>query len=178
MRKCYLPFVIAATIAFIILPASIAQNETYTFWHYNISLDIGDQNVTVEPMTSSSDINSISRHTILRGDSPGDYAALYMFESRAGKGVGMEEQMWYMMKPICKAVRTREGAVGDRAGIIATGDARVDHGFGQKCYAGMVALSESGTGSTQYLAVLGHFLNETLNEHLVRTARIQYVGEG
>jgi len=35
-----------------------------------------------------------------------------------------------------------------------------------------VQLSE--TGGTRIFAIIAHFQNESLNEHLVRTARIEY----
>jgi hypothetical protein len=82
--------------------------------------------------------------------------------------------MWNLMKPVCKRVEIDPGTVAGMSGIVATGEARVEHGFGHVCRAGMVPLTSGG--SSQVFAVVGHFKNESLNDHLMATARIEYVG--
>jgi len=148
-----------------------------TLWHYNASLDFGGKNVTIGPVSTTSNINSISRSIRIVGDNASDWASVTQYEGRNPTAPGMEEMLWILMKPSCKKVWINKGYMGDRYGLVATGDARVEHGFGQVCYAGMIPLGTGGDGTNQYFAVLAHFLNETLNEQVVRTARVSYIAD-
>ncbi|MBN1236284.1 MAG: hypothetical protein JW999_09600 [Methanotrichaceae archaeon] len=56
--------------------------------------------------------------------------------------------------------------------MVAKANARVKHGFGQRCYGGAAQISSAG--ETRIFAIIAHFQNETLNEHLVRTAIIEH----
>ncbi|NYT02167.1 MAG: hypothetical protein GKC10_05360 [Methanosarcinales archaeon] len=169
-------YVLVAIGLMALIPAQGAYTNI-TLWHYNASLDFGEKHITIGPMAVSSDTNSISRSIRITGDNASDWASVTQYEGRNPTAPGMEEMLWILMKPSCKRVWINEDYVGDRYGLVATGDARVEHGFGQVCYGGMVPLTTGGEGTNQYFAIIAHFLNETLNEQVVRTARLSYAAE-
>jgi hypothetical protein len=159
-------------LAAILMPAAQADSRTIALWNYNVTLDGIGRNITVSPMTLSSDVNSIVRSIRFQGESSQDWGAIYLFDHRAQIDLVLEDILRQIMMPSCKAVSADPGMVGDRSGMVARAYARVEHGFGQLCYAGAVPLS--GTGGTRVFAIIAHFQNESLNEHLVRTARIEH----
>jgi len=59
--------------------------------------------------------------------------------------------------------------------MVAEAYARVEHGFGQLCYGGAAQISIADAGETRIFATIAHIQNESLNEHLVRTARIEHI---
>lgn len=163
-------------MALITLLAFPCQGEysTVSISHYKVSLDFGDKNVTTEQMPTVSDINSIRRAVSFHGDSAADWGTIYLFNYREGTGMVMEEMLRQLMMPSCKAIRINGGNIGGMGGLIATADARVEHGFGQRCYGGIMELTPMGTGETNIFAVIGHFTNESLNKPFVKNARIVY----
>jgi hypothetical protein len=78
------------------------------------------------------------------------------------------------MKPTTKAVEVDSGLFAGVSGLIAAGDARVEHGFGQRCYGASAIISPPGVGESVTITLIGHFKNESLNEQLIRTARVDY----
>jgi hypothetical protein len=80
------------------------------------------------------------------------------------------------MKPVCKAVSSDAETFANRSGMVAHGEARVEHGFGQRCYAGMAPLSPSDSATSEYLLVLSHFLDENLNERVIASVGAEYTG--
>jgi len=163
-----------AALCTVILPEALAYNQTIALWNYNVTLEGLDQNVTFQPMTVSSSVNSIVRSVRFQGDSNQDWGAVYLFERRNPSGVILEDLLRQIMISSCKAVSADPGTIGDLNGMVATAYARVEHGFGQLCYGGAAFISGKTTGVTTTFAVVGHFQNETLNEHLVKTARIEH----
>jgi hypothetical protein len=163
---------ILMAFAAIFMPAAEADSRMIALWNYNVTLDGIGQNITVQPMTVSSDVNSIVRSIRFQGESSQDWGAIYLFDHRAQRGIILEDLLRQIMMPSCKAVSADPGKIGDRTGMMAKAYARVNRGFGQLCYGGAVQLSE--TGGTRVFAIVAHFQNESLNEHLVRAARIEH----
>ncbi len=145
-------------------------------WHYNVSLDFGGKNVTVEQRPAASDINSITRSIFFRGNSTADWGAIYLVNIREPSNIILEDKLRSMLMPSCKRVQINPGTISGISGFIATADARVEHGFGQRCYGGIVRLAPLGSGELSFFVVIGHFTDESLNAQLVKTARIEYSG--
>lgn len=159
-------------IAAISIPAVEADSRTIELWNYNVTLNGIGQNITFQPMTVSSNVNSIVRSIRFQGESSLDWGAIYLFDHRVPVSVILEDLLRQIMSSSCKAISSDPGVIGDRGGMVARAYARVEHGFGQLCYGGAVQLSE--TGGTRVFAIIAHFQNESLNEQLVRTARIEH----
>ncbi|HUS76198.1 MAG TPA: hypothetical protein VMY43_09350 [Methanothrix sp.] len=160
-------------LAAIFMPAAEADSRTIALWNYNVTLDGIGQNITVQPMAVSSDVDSIVRSIRFQGESSLDWGTIYLFDHRAPTSIILEDLLRQIMMPSCKAISADPGTIGDRNGMVAKADARVKHGFGQICYGGAAQISS--TGETRIFAIIAHFQNETLNEHLVKTARIEHI---
>lgn len=158
----------------LLIPSALGEYQVFTLWHHNVSLDFGDKNITVEPQPTTSDINSIMRSMVFRGDSADDWGAAYLLSTRDTVPVILEDRLRRIMMPTAKAVEVNPGLVAGASGLIAEGDARVEHGFGQRCYGASAIISPPGAGEIVTLTLIGHFKNESLNEHLIRTARVEY----
>ena len=159
-------------LAAIFIPAAEADSQTIALWNYAVTLDGIGQNITVQPMTVSSDVNGIARSIRFQGKSSQDWGAICLFDHCAASGIILEETLRQVMLPSCKAISADPGTIGERSGVVAKAYARVKRGFGQLCYGGAVQLSE--TGGTRVFAIIAHFQNESLNEHLVKTAQIEH----
>jgi hypothetical protein len=159
-------------LAAIFIPAAEADNRTIALWDYNVTLDGIGQNITVQPMTVSSDVNSIVRSIRFQGESSLDWGTIYLFDHRVPDRIILENLLRQIMSSSCKAISADPDTIGDRSGMVAKAYARVEHGFGQLCYGGAVQLSE--TGGTRVFAIIAHFQNESLNEQLVRMALIEH----
>ncbi len=155
----------------------MGEYQSFPIWHYNASLDLGGKNVTVEANPPSSDLYSITYSALLRGNSSSDWGAIYLLDSRKPTySTPSEDTLRSSMIRSCKAIRIDPGNVGGIKGLIAKGEARVEHGFGQKCYGGIIQLAPHGSNEHTFFMVIGHFKDESLNERLVKTAKIEYVG--
>jgi hypothetical protein len=158
----------------LLIPSALGEYQVFTLWHHNISLDFGEKNITVEPQATTSDINSITRSMIFRGDSADDWGEVYLMNNREPVSVVLEDRLRRMMMSTTKAIEVDPGTFAGVSGLIAAGDARVEHGFGQRCYGASAIISPPGTGESATLTLIAHFKNESLNEYLVRTARVEY----
>lgn len=157
--------------------AAPAMGASYVvpLWQYNITLDFGDKVVTAEPQPSASTLSSAFYSTIFRGDEPDDYGSISLYYYETAPISSADERLWGSMKSICKPARfPNAGTIGGRSGLITTGDAKVAHGFGQRCYGALVPLPSQGKSLVELL-VIGHFTNETLNEQFVKTAQISQI---
>jgi hypothetical protein len=159
-------------LAGVLISSAAAENRTIELWNYNVTLDGIGENVTFQPMTASSDVNSIVRSIRFQGQSALDWGVLSLYEHRNPSNIILEDLLRQVMIGSCKAIRANPGSVGNISGMVASADARVEHGFGQKCWGGAVQAPGGETGVTKAFTILAHFRNETLNEHLVKTARI------
>ena len=164
--------ILMALAAIFIIPAVEADSQTIALWNYAVTLDGIGQDIMVQPMTVSSDVNGIARSIHFQGESNQDWGAIYLFDHFAASGIILEETLRQVMMPSCKAISADPGTIGERSGVVAKAYARVKRGFGQLCYGGAVQLSE--TGGTRVFAIIAHFQNESLNEHLVKTAHIEH----
>ena len=158
--------------AAIFIPAAEADNRTITLWNYVVTLDGIGQNITVQPMTVSSDVNGIVRSIRFHGESSLDWGMIYLVDNSVPDSIILEDLLHQIMISSCKAISADPGTIGEQSGVVARAYARVKRGFGQLCYGGAVPLSE--TGGTRIFAIIAHFQNESLNEQLVRTARIEH----
>jgi hypothetical protein len=159
----------------LLVPEALGDFQSFALWHYNISLDFGNMNITTEPQATTSDINSITRSVIFRGDRAGEWGAAYLTTNRVPDSVVLEDRLRRLMMPSIKAIEVDEGQFAGAAGLIAAGDARVEHGFGQRCYGGAAVISPPDIGESVTFMLIGHFTNESLNKRLVQTARAKYV---
>ena len=166
--------IMVAALCAAILPEAGAYSQTVALYNYNVTLDGLYQNVTFQPMAVSSNVNSIARSVRFQGESNQDWGAVYLFEHRNPSSVILEDLLRQLMISSCKAVSADPGRIGDLSGMVAKAYARVEHGFGQLCYGGAAFISGKTTGVTTTFAIVAHFQNESLNEHLVRTARIEH----
>lgn len=165
---------LAALSIILLIPSTLGDYQVFTLWHHNVSLDFGTKNITVEPQATTSDINTITRGMIFRGDSADDWGAVYLMNKREPVPTVLEDMLRRLMKPTTKAIEVDSGLVAGMSGLIAEGDARVEHGFGQRCYGASAIISPPGVGESVTLTLIGHFKNESLNEQLIRTARVEY----
>jgi hypothetical protein len=129
-------------------------------------------------MPQVSDLNMVRRSTIIRVISPEDWGGIYLMENRDQFAPVMEGNLWGLMHPICKGVISKQGYIGGRGGMVATGSPRVKHGFGQGCYGGATILSNVGNAEVFTFMILGHFTNETLNKDFVKNAASSTWDEG
>lgn len=170
---------IISLFALIMLSACpcMGEYQNFTIWHYNASLDFGGKNVTAETLPVTSNLYSMMYSMRFKGSSDGDWGAIYLLDSRQPNySVPMEDTLRSYMISSCKAIRIDPGNVGDIKGMIAKGEARVEHGFGQACYGGVVWLPSHGINEHTFFMVIGHFTDESLNENFVKTAKINYTG--
>ncbi len=158
----------------LLIPQAAGDYQVFTLWHYNLSLDFGDKNITVEPQGTTSDINSVTHSMIFRGDRADDWGAAYLSTNREPVAVVLEDRLRRLMMPSTKAIEVDGGQFVGKAGFIGSGDARVEHGFGQRCYGGAAIISPPGMGESVAIMLIAHFNNESLNKHLVETARVDY----
>lgn len=156
----------------ILAAPALGAPQVVPLGQYNVTLDLGDKAVTAEPKPSASTLSSEIHSTVFRGDGPSDYGTISLYYYETAPISTADERLWGTMKAICRPVRfPNAGTIGDRSGLITTGDAMVAHGFGQRCYGALVPLPSQGKSLVEFL-VIGHFTNETLNEQFVKTARI------
>lgn len=168
--------IIAIALAALML-STFGSCQVVHLWDYNVYLDFGGKNVTVEPLKSSSTLDTILRSVTIQGDDGNDYAVVYLYEYGTPQMFDLEDRLWSFMKPRCNMVDVDHATISGMSGFIASGKARVAHGFSkQVCYGGIVSLP-SGAVVQKDFVVFGHFNNETLNKHLVKTAKIEYAGK-
>lgn len=172
MKIEYLVVVLAISI---LAAPALGASQVVPLWQYNVTLDFGDKVVTAEPQPPTSTLSSASYSTIFRGDDPSDYGSISLYFYETAPISTADERLWGTMKAICRPARfPNAGTIGDRSGLMTTGDAKVAHGFGQRCYGALVPLTSQGKSLVEFL-VIGHFTNETLNEQFVKTARISQI---
>ena len=105
-----------------------------------------------------------SRHTVIR-------------RSFSKNSFDLRDRLWKLMKSYCTMVDIDSATLSGQDGFLASGYARVKSGFGkQVCYSGIVALPSGAVGQRDFV-VLAHFTNASLNEQLVKTMHIDYVGQ-
>jgi len=161
-----------AALAGALAASAAAENMTVELWNYNVTLYGIGENVTAQPMTVSSDTNSIVRSIRFQGQSGRTGELISLYEHRNPSSIILEDLLRQAMMGSCKAIRANPGRVGDLSGMVASADARVEHGFGQRCWGGAVMAPGGESGVSRAFTILAHFRNETMNEHLVKTARI------
>ncbi|HWQ19093.1 MAG TPA: hypothetical protein VN455_04890 [Methanotrichaceae archaeon] len=175
MRCKLLALMISLALLILASPA-LGSMQKYPLWQYNVSLDLGDKNVTVAPQQTYSELNRVMRSTIFKGDDAYDWGGIYLFEQRQGtERESPADLLFGLMKNTCKAIMIDQGTISGQGGLIAKANARVEHGFGQQCWGGMVSISTDATGTDQLFAIVGHFSNESLNEQFVKTAKIDKI---
>ncbi len=168
--------VAVATLMLTAIPAIGAQ-KVVSLRDYNVSLDFGNKEVTVEPMQSSSTMDTILHSITFKGDNDTDYATVYLYEYQTPQMFDLNDRLWTLMKISCAMVDIKQATVSGMSGFIGTGKARVEHGFSkQVCYGGIAALP-SGAVAQRDFAILAHFTDEALNAQLVKTAQIEYTGK-
>jgi hypothetical protein len=170
--------VLAFTILLaLIMSPAYGSYQVLPIGNYNVSLDFAGKDVIIKPPSVSSSIDTITRSITVQGSNETDYAVIYLHEYTKPQMLDLEDRLWKLMKTYCTMTETDPAKIVDLNGFIATGYARVKHGFGkQVCYGGIAALP-SGAVAQRDFAVLAHFTNKTLNEQLVKTAKIDYVGK-
>lgn len=167
---------LAILLVLIIAPAQ-GSYQALPIGNYNVYLDFGDKDVTVKPPSISSSLDTITRSIMAKGEDDADYAIIYLYEHTKPQFLDIEDRLWKLMKAYCTMTETDPAEIAGMSGFVATGYARVSHGFGkQVCYGGMAALP-SGAIAKRDFAILAHFNNESLNEKLVKTVKVEYAGK-
>jgi hypothetical protein len=173
---------LALMILPVLLPALImtpvqGSYQVLTLGNYNVYLDFGDKDIAVKPPSASSTLDTITKSVTVKGEDDSDYAIVYIHEYTKPQALDIEDRLWKLMKTYCTMTETDPAEIAGMEGFIATGYARVAHGFGkQVCYGGIAALP-SGAVAQRDFAILAHFNNESLNEQLVKTAKVEFAGE-
>jgi hypothetical protein len=148
---------------------------TLTLGQYNVTLNMGDEDVTVSPQPTKSDMDSVIRSAKLQGPEESDWGVIYIFEYQSDTGFDLQDNLRGLLKVYCTFPDVDSGIVAGMGGAVGTGTARVAHGVGkQECYAGAANLP--GSGSRRDIVLFGHFTNQTLNEQFVSDAKIEYRG--
>ena len=148
---------------------------TLTLGQYNITLNMGDEDVTVSPQPTKSDMDSITRSIKLQGADEPDWGMIQIFEYHSDAGFDLQDNLRGLLKVYCTFPDVDSGMVAGMGGAVGTGTARVAHGVGkQECYAGAANLP--GGGARRDIVLFGHFTNQTLNEQFVSDAKVEYVG--
>ena len=166
-------------IVLITLSICVCQGgyRTFPIWHYNASLDFDGKNLTVETQPAVMNTDSVTNSIFFRGSSTADWGAIYILDTRESDySVPSEDTLRSLMMPSCKAISINPGNIDGRSGLIAKAEARVEHGFGQNCYGGIIQVTPPGPNELTLFAIIGHFTNESFNEHFVKTAKISYSG--
>lgn len=168
---------LAALLAFLLVSQALGGYQTIPFRQYNVSVDFGGKNVSIEPLANRSDSDSTSMSTIFRGSNATDWGAIYLFEYGSTPALDLRDRIWKLMKSYCTMPDIDPATIAGQSGFISTGKARVEHGFGkQVCYSGIAPLPTGGTSQRDFV-VMGHFTDAKLNEQFVRTAKIEFVGK-
>jgi hypothetical protein len=156
---------------------AMGEYQTVSLRNYNVSLDFGDKEVAMEPMYTSSTRDTILHSITFRGYNRSDYATIYLYEYQVPQTFDLKDRFWKAMKAACTMVDIDPATISGSNGFIGTGYARVSRGFGkQVCYGGIIALP-SGTVAKRDFMIMAHFFDEALNEHLVKTVQVEYVGK-
>jgi len=174
--SCKLVALMISLALLILASPALGSMQSYPLWQYNVSLELGDKNVTVVQQQPYSDLNRVMRSTMFKGDDAYDWGGIYLLEQRQGtQSESPADLLFGLMKQSCKAIMIDQGMVSGQGGLVAKANARVEHGFGQQCWGGLVAISNDAKGTAQLFAIVGHFSNETLNEQFVKTAKLDHM---
>ncbi len=158
-------------------PLPALSSQTVSMRNYNVTLDLGEKNAVMEPLSSSSTMDSILHTIKFRGSGENDYAMIYLYEYQTAQSFDLKDRLWKLMKSYCTMVDIDSATLSGLDGFLASGYARVKSGFGkQVCYSGIVALPSGALGQRD-LVVLAHFTNASLNEEMVKTMQVDYVGQ-
>ncbi len=169
---------LALAILLVLIMAPVQGSyQALSLGNYNVYMDFGDKDVTIKPPSASSSLDTITRSVMVKGENDTDYAIIYLHEYTKPQILDIEDRLWKLMKTYCTMTETDPADIAGMSGFIATGYARVAHGFGkQVCYGG-IAVLPSGALAQRDFAILAHFNNESLNEQLVKTVKVEYVGK-
>ncbi len=161
----------------LITPLVQGSYQVLSIGNYDVYLDFGNKDVAINPPSASSSLDTITKSVTVKGENDSDYAIVYIHEFTKPQVLDIEDRLWKLMKTYCTMTDTDPAEIAGMEGFIATGYARVAHGFGkQVCYGGIAALP-SGAVAQRDFAILAHFNNETLNEQLVKTAKVEFAGK-
>lgn len=174
--KLVILVVIAAALMLTTASASGAE-KTVSLRDYNVSLDFGDKDVSIDPMHSGLNGDTVYHYVKFNGENETDYATVYLYEYSTPQTLDLQERLWKFMKPYCTMVDIDQGTVSGMGGFIGKGNARVERGFSkQVCYGGIAALP-SGAATRMDFIIMAHFADKALNEQLVKTAKIEFAGK-
>jgi hypothetical protein len=140
---------------------------------YNVSLDLGGKAVSVENQPVS---DSVTRSVKFVGGDAGDWGLVQLSEYTTSTSAGSPaDRLFQYMKSVCKPAHLPDaGTIDGRPALVSYGDARVEHGFGQRCYGAIVPLDDQGV--SREIMILGHFSDEAVNKQFVYGAKIVYAG--
>jgi len=173
MRLVILAIAVAALMLTTTIIPAIGTQKTVSLRDYNVSLDFGDKDVAVEPMHSSSTMDTIQHSITFKGDNETDYATIYLYEYQTPQTLDLKDRLWSFLKSYCTMVDIDQATISGLGGYIGTGNARVSRGFSkQVCYGGIVALPSGAVAQKDFL-IMAHFTDKALNERLVKTAQIE-----
>lgn len=174
--KLNMILILSISLVALAMPA-LGSYQVLPLGNYNVSLDFGGKDVIVNSPSASSNLNTLTRSIFIQGANKTDYAIISIYEYQTPQTFDLKDRLWKLMKSYCTMVDIDPAKISSIDGFMATGYARVLHGFGkQVCYGGIAALP-SGAVAQRDFAILAHFDNKTLNEQLVKTVHVEYVGK-
>ena len=93
----------------IFISSAEADSRTIALWNYNVTLDGIGQNITVQPMAVSSDVNGIVRSIRFHGESSQDWGMIYLVDNSVPDSIILEDLLHQIMISSCKAISADPG---------------------------------------------------------------------
>ena len=135
---------------------------------HNISLDFGGQNITVMPVTTAYEccLGVDTNYTKMVDDNSNSSSFAYLFSYDSPRPItDSKKELESIMDALCDKVSIRPY----ENGFISTGSDRI----GDQALWGIIApLNVKDNNCTTCVEIVASFKNGTLNEHIVKTARL------
>lgn len=165
MRWLVFASILALMIA--VIPA-LGSYQVIPLGSHNISLDFGGENIAIIPMAPDyQDCTGISTYYIKMVDRVTNSSSFaYLIGHESPRPISdLEMELDSIMGAMCDKISVQP--YGD--GYISTGQDRL----GSQALWGIIAPSdEKGNNFTTCVEIVASFKNGTLNEHIVKTARL------
>ena len=135
---------------------------------HNISLDFGGQNITIMPMTSNYEdcLGVATYYTKMVDKNTNSSSFAYLFRYDSPRPVSdSEKELKSIMDVMCDKMSIQPY----KNGYISTGSDRLG---GQALWGIVAPLNVRNNNYTTCVEIVASFKNGTLNEHIVRTAKL------
>ena len=163
------PLIFASIIAFmaVVIPVSCSP-QVIPLGSHNISLDFEGQNITVMPMTTAYEccLGVDTNYTKMVDKNTNSSSFAYLFRYDSPRRISdSEKELKGIMDTMCNnmSIKPYEN------GYISTGSDRLG---GQALWGIVAPLNVRNNNYTTCVEIVASFKNGTLNEHIVRTAKL------